>query len=544
MDKNYVIDITDNIDDLNRDMMDWSMLPTDFKLMSNDSCIEKYGCTVTDLYNKLKNTILNKQEFAEDRENNNAVIESAKAFIDMPHYEELINKSNLLQHSPFVVIINPDETKESLAAKYNTFLSLDSKYRRISDYYSWDIWGYNVYNMYDIVATMIDDEKEDEPNLVFGEVANLDSCFEGSYDFLNKADIEGDILTIAKFKQNCKSDRFNSPIFEAAFDNKLKFIKTHEASELIFPKVVPWFTAREMNDYCSQCKIDQTRYYYQQLKEASNSGDKNNLLALGWNPTVPINEDSIATAMQRQLQEANNVGYYDITKLANYDPKDYNLIRVRDLVVRPIYFVFFSHPKEENTIDAAVAFPKQFELSTDLGIMYGFKHSNGIFSGFEKITREEMNPKEKIEVVSIFVDNEAYEILYNNIINNPDAESIGGKQFNSIYSVLFNSRNMLDPDRRKITYSYYIDMLLKLICFNSETDEIVDPHFIDARLKTIFLMYKGEYGLYDQQAVSNIMRVICDDVNLEKYLKANEFELDRELINKLKTRPCIYSTTD
>lgn len=538
MDKFYVIDITDNLEDLNRDMLNWNMLPLDFKMSSNDSCIDRYGCTIIDLYNKIKNHILNHKEFIADKENDNIVIEYTTFSDNENDYNELLRRSEELQQSPYIVIINPNENEKSLADKYSSFLSLDDTNRKLSDYYSWDIWGYNVTNMYHIVLNNLGNETEDDDNIVFGEISNLDTCFDSAYDVLNKAVIEGDIFTIAKFKQNCASDKISKPVLEAAFDSKLRFINNDKISELVFPKVVPWFTEREMNKYCTECTINHNKSYYRQIKEAYNSNDEKMLISLGWNPTVPINEETIKEAMKRQIQEANNIGYYNIQALGKCDGiSELNSIKIRELVVKPIYFMFWDN-------SAAVVFPDQFKLSSNINIAYKFEHNDRIFSGFKKITREDIDPKTEIKLICIFVDNEAFNILYDNIVSNNDIENIGGKQFNSIYSVLLNYRNQYDPDRMKIVYSYYIDILLKLICFNANLDEITDPHYIDSRLKTIFLLYKGEYSKYDQISVDNIMRIICDDDNLEKYLKFNEFELDKEIINKLKTKPCIYNTAD
>ena len=106
-------------------------------------------------------------------------------------------------------------------------------------------------------------------------------------------------------------------------------------------------------------------------------------------------------------------------------------------------------------------------------------------------------------------------------------------KFNSVYNVLLKARNTSDPDRMKVVYSYYIDILLKLIAINPETNEIEDARYIDSRYKTIFLLYSGKYNEYSSIIIDNIMRVICNEANLSKYLSDNEFELDKELITKL-----------
>ena len=47
--KYYVIDLTGDIDELEKDMSKWSNLPYEFRMRGNDECIKRYGMTNIEL---------------------------------------------------------------------------------------------------------------------------------------------------------------------------------------------------------------------------------------------------------------------------------------------------------------------------------------------------------------------------------------------------------------------------------------------------------------------------------------------------------------
>ena len=61
MDQFNVLDITNDMYSLERDMNDWSLLTYDQRMRANDECLARYGCTNQELYNMLKARILDKE---------------------------------------------------------------------------------------------------------------------------------------------------------------------------------------------------------------------------------------------------------------------------------------------------------------------------------------------------------------------------------------------------------------------------------------------------------------------------------------------------
>ena len=66
MDKYNVISITNDLSALQNDMIQWSNLPYDFRLRSDEDCIRLYGMTNTELFNRLRAVLVSTQKPVED----------------------------------------------------------------------------------------------------------------------------------------------------------------------------------------------------------------------------------------------------------------------------------------------------------------------------------------------------------------------------------------------------------------------------------------------------------------------------------------------
>ena len=58
MDKYNIITPTDNLNDLTNDMINWYQMPKKFRDAANDDCMRIYNCYVPQLYNRIKEKIL------------------------------------------------------------------------------------------------------------------------------------------------------------------------------------------------------------------------------------------------------------------------------------------------------------------------------------------------------------------------------------------------------------------------------------------------------------------------------------------------------
>jgi hypothetical protein len=157
MDEFNVINKADNLEDLEKDMNDWTQLPFNFRMRANDHCMEVNGCTVPDYYNKQKIHLSNNQAM------NESVIED---IINNPNFEERKRQSVAFSDNPFIIIIDPDvPTMEELDRLHDSFLLLSPRCRTLSNEYSYAIWGYNVMNMYSIVSSKFNNFQMEKADL-------------------------------------------------------------------------------------------------------------------------------------------------------------------------------------------------------------------------------------------------------------------------------------------------------------------------------------------------------------------------------------------
>ena len=365
MDKMNVISITSDLDALNKDMQDWSFLPMELKMRSNDECIRQYGMTVPSLYNKLKLDILKSGE--QDIPSNIKPLSNDSQVELEGVFDELsvngadnvpvdfnfgdIEKSRQLQQNPLIVIIDPTDSEEEVASKIASYNALTEKFKRLSDSYSFELYGFNVRNMYKMVLSGIwtsDAEDEDTgSNIVFGEstklteplsdIENYESIMEGTRDLYNEAFLSGDIISMGKYW----SDGIDKPVY-----NKIEIMYRNagDIRTLSAPaSALPWYTVQEQFAMGITPNIDPERRYLDQVKEAMDEYKKNpsndtinRVLELGWNYEVDINPGSIKAARGHYLYEMLKTNVYDIRSFNEYD-----MIEMQEDDPIPVYFVIY-----------------------------------------------------------------------------------------------------------------------------------------------------------------------------------------------------------
>ena len=106
MDKYNIITPTDNLDDLTDDMINWYQMPKKFRDAANDDCMRIYNCYVPQLYNRIKEKILQNMDYADIDDDNITIKESCTSEIDFSKYEkyeEKLKMSKKLQENPYIV---------------------------------------------------------------------------------------------------------------------------------------------------------------------------------------------------------------------------------------------------------------------------------------------------------------------------------------------------------------------------------------------------------------------------------------------------------
>lgn len=385
MDKMNVISITSDIDALNRDMQDWSFLPMELKMRSNDESIRQYGMTVPELYNKLKLDILK----AADKDipsnikplGNDAQVELESAtdgkgiqqhgtcivsnYVDF-EYEDL-DRSKELQKNPLIVIIDPNDTEEDVATKIASYNALTEKFKRLSDSYSFELYGFNVRNMYRMVLsgiwTMDVVEYDNYRNtIIVGEsteslsaIENYEAIVAGEEDFVNEAFMNGNFLAMAKYiSETDEIYKENGAVI--ASDAGVRNAQLRKAiSEVSVPSTaMPWYTPMEQIMRGITPNIASDKRYLLQIKEAmdeyrENPCDEtiNRVLELGWNYEIDINPGSIQAAKSHYISELNKVKVYDIRNFNEYDMIDH-----QEGDPYPVFFIIYPDNQIRMSLDS------------------------------------------------------------------------------------------------------------------------------------------------------------------------------------------------
>jgi len=153
MNKFNVLDITDNLEHLNQDMLDWSRLPFEMRMRANDECIRVYGITNQELYYRMRNAIINKVDVRTIDSDNITIKESTEL--------EVIERARTIQKlNPYIRLIDPCTTSmDELKDQYDSYIKLAHKFKLISNDLSFKLFGLNVPNMYLKVQSEIEDNE-------------------------------------------------------------------------------------------------------------------------------------------------------------------------------------------------------------------------------------------------------------------------------------------------------------------------------------------------------------------------------------------------
>ena len=478
-----VIDKCSTLTELEKEMNNWYQLPFSFRMRANDECMRVNGCTVPDYYEQQK------QELSIDTTTESAAL----SMINNPRFSDQKLKSAQFANSPFIIIIDPDDNKEEVVRKFDSFLFLSDRNKQLSNGYSYAIWGYDVYNMKDIVLAKFDDTfkiTESKSDLYTKDLCNM----------IELANIQGKIFDQIAFKRaDIYGGVYEKYLVERAVHSMDKdMILTKTDDHLQYPTAVPYFTPGEIREQGIEIDIDLNKSYSKQLKEAKTEED---YLKLGWNPSLEINEFTLFNARVRQAKEQNLSNVYDVQDVRISE----NVEVVVKYKMNPVFMVF----GENNHI--AISF------SSNLDILHEFVGFNETFSGFNKIYREDLAKNYyNMEVVIAFVEPEVYKEIKDRCENSDDLDING---FKTIYSVLLKARNKFDPRARKVLYSNCIEHLLMLINHKMDTDETyrLNEH------NNMYKVFDGPYEDYDKNRVDSIINLLCDKKNIEITLSENYF---------------------
>ena len=511
MDKFNVISITNDINELESDMQQWSLLPYDFRRRSNDDCIRMYGVTVPELYTRLKNNI---QSIADLNKKDDSNLVYENAWEELDNYHWLLGISKQLQENPYIIIIDPNITdSKELDAKFTSYLSLNKRLRKISDNYSWQLWGYNVRNMHKLLKNIISDDIDKDKFVDgFSNIVKLtEDAIEPVYDYYNNAELHKNVLEMDSYRSGIINIMENSDMISKVITFKyLCQVDIDESTydKLILPNYSPWFTSSEMTSLGINCTVTKNTNYYKAVIEAldryeeDNSEDnKKAVLELGWNPSLKFNLNTMKHAEERQLKELSKYKYYDVSNfvLENAESKETSDIA-------EAFLVFGNNKKVALSLDR------------DMNDLYVFDNGeDGSFNKFIKVSRGSENfTDEDMEIYVFFLDNFSKVRLTEALVN---TDITNYPNMNTILSYLTNARNDCDPDMKILGYAYYIDLVLKLINLDNNSGILSD--YSNLAYKRAIYKVKSIGDKFSVDRLNNIIDIITSNVNLKAVLKNN-----------------------
>ena len=482
MDQYNVITPTNNLDDLDRDMNNWYLLPFEMRMRSNDECMRRNGCTIQDYYNRMRTSIIKHQDQGEYKPNNLEIMKE-NAYSDLlsdVNFSEKKAMSNDYNQSPFIVIIDPDvKDIDELSRLYDSYLLLSPRNRLLSNEYSYSIWGYNVQNMRD---------------LLMGKFETTSTPYV-SDNIIKESLTEGNVIKFAADRYN--HWYWNNQIIElnavAEYGTLLDDLaRQHFTSSIgdvsaILPTVTPYFTAAEIRDRGYKINIPKDKSYIKALKEAKTEEE---FLALGWNPSISINEKTIKFAKERQLKSISNTRIVDVSEMKMLESG------VIDEVTKDSYPFITVRDGDSYYAVGNESFNKLVSLNKNPG---------------KSIYRDELGDR-IVEVAVIGVDKytarqfkKADESLYN-----PE-----GVNFNGIYEVLKHPLNKFDLDVRKVYYAEMAELLYEY--FNAAD---TDKKFVLNENNTFKIVYKGSINSTKLKIneVLEKFNAIKSDATMEKIL--------------------------
>lgn len=562
MDQFNVITPTSDLDELNNDMVSWTRLPLNLRYRSDEECIRRYNMTNIDLYNNLKAMIINNTVPKDDMMLSNSISEGAMiqdnsvvSFLNDEEKDFIIKKQKCeqLEMSPNIVIISPfrgdnkEYTLDELEDKFLKYSMLIDKHRRFSNSYSLSIWGYDVPNMYQIMKKKImslDGIESDDIIFTMRESVE-EKLVTPLYTTLNEMIINQDILGLYNMKMDSFNEMTNT---QRAMYNDIvsKIDETVSYVDFlsVLPKKVPYFTLTEMRELGIDDSNINTDYFHMNEEE---------LLQNGWNPSVPVTEESLEYARRRQniwLNEHKpkivDLTHYNFNIVNESSTSMNRMYKKYDLY--PIYIVISYTGTVMSKIIKFVRHSQYahagLSLDSDLRAISTFQLSKE-WKGFandslDKYIKE--NSEASIMVLALFVDyNTKYKIdmIIKDFISKQEKSKYNVK---NLFNVLLNKSVDNDSENLYLICSQFVDTVLKLAnikLFNKSSNLVEPEDFKDvANNPKVYKVYEGLARKYNEKEVEDIIHnlFITMNTNVLQYSNTvNEASITLEAIKDLLT---------
>lgn len=456
-----------------------------------------------------------------------------------PQDEIIKKKVDQLNSDPAISIISKFiSTDEELARLYKKYSLLPKKFKRLSNQYSMQLFGYNVPNMYTMVR-----EKLIDNDYIFGD----DRTFE-----LKSSAMENINLAVLNNNESILEDIDMSifttqekAVIDYEFAEAKKEILENKYYDFSDYSLTPWFTLDE--DYCKLEHFedpDYTKKVVQAMREYKYNPSLENctkVLELGWNPSVELTKESIEFAKKRQIEylKEHQAIIYDLSK------KDCDILTESSKVMRNlykeknIYPIYIVLSWTNTTFGKIIRFVKNskythagMSLDSDLSKIVTFKYdsiSNGFeienLKGYINVYRDC-----QIEVLCLFVDKKTKKKLEESIDFYEKAKDITRYGFKNLFNILLSKKKEYTPYDNEMVCSQFVDQILKLcdIDITGKANNLVIPQdyvTVASQNPKIYKIYEG-YGkdYVDGKVETGIKELIDSNENIRYKDEAFDIE--------------------
>lgn len=528
MDKYNVIDIAKDLNSLELDMQNWSLLPHKIRLKSNDDCIRMHGCTVRDFYNVQKLAFMKDDEH--DTASNIKSIYSESC--DFDNIDDRLVVSANYQEDPLIVIIDPVDSMNTVIDKYHRFNMLSKKFRALSNAYSINVWNMNVINMYLYMISKNDDEGFGfvRDNIKFVTESTFDnsmSVLEPVYDYTNKAFINRDVLLMGKYLTEFEeADKNQHGIVESVMGDIL--------AENEYNRTIPtWYSPVEIVErgaainpdiFCNPVK------YYHLVKEVLfkytlDKSDENAkaVLSLGWNYNVPVKENSVTIAKERNAKHYDRVSIYDIRSLCEDAEVDDSAEPLTG--IQPIYIIIHDN----------IYLSFNSNITNGQGLVYEFDGKSYTPISNTLAFRKASLDNESITVYAVFIRDIMHRELYD--IFRDKAE--GGSTIDTKIDLTNLLQYKLRPSDDTVQFmTGLIESIIASLYYSFAPVE--DNIATDDKSKPIYKIYQGLINEYNEDTVNKYIDIILTSLKQTMLSKGitSESVLDK-FIERLIPNPII-----
>lgn len=433
-----------------------------------------------------------------------------------------------LNQDPTIAIISDKITSdEELNYMYQKYSLLPKKFKRISNQYSMNLFGYNVPNMYAIMRDKLIDN-----DYIFGNIGDNISSNESKsiMEDINLSVINNDENLLESIDTSSIDKPQEKAMIDYEFNEAKKEIMENKYYDFSDYNMVPWFTLDE--DYC-KLEFFEDPEYSKKLVEATRQYKYNptlenctKVLDLGWNPSVELTKESIEYAKKRQveyLKEHSSI-IYDLTKFNNdsliTESSSAMKAIYKQLNIYPVYIVLSWTNTNFGKIIRFVKNSKYthagLSLDSSLNEIVTFKYDS-ISNGFEiENLKGYINTYRdcQIEVLCLFVDKTTLKKLKESIDFYKKAINVTKYGFKNLFNILLNRKKEYTPYDTEMVCSQFVDQILKLcdIDITGKANNLVIPQdyvTIASANPKIYKIFEG-YGkdYIDGKVEANIKDLI------------------------------------